>query len=52
MTQPLPDAWAKNKQVPTQVILIKGTGGNTVATINVVGTAIVTPAYPYSYKTT
>jgi len=50
MTQPLPADWAKTKQVPTSTIKVKGAGGDVVATIQVIGTATVTSAYPYTYR--
>jgi len=50
MSQPLPADWATKKQVPTSTLHIKGKGGDIVATINVVGTATVTTAYPYTHS--
>lgn len=52
MSQVLPPEWAKSKQVPTSTVTIYGEGGDIVATIAVVGTASVTPAWPYTYRTT
>lgn len=47
MSTDLPPQWAIDKTVPTSTITILGAGGNTVATLNVTGTATVTVAYPY-----
>lgn len=50
MSQALPPEWAKTKQVPTSTINVLGAGGDVVATITVVGTATVTPTWPYTYR--
>lgn len=53
MTVSLPPTWAKSKQVPTSTIVIKGQGGDVVATIQVTGEARVSSVvWPYTYQAT
>lgn len=50
MSQTLPAEWAKNQQVPTSTITIKGPQGSVVASFNVVG-KVDSMSTNYPYKT-
>lgn len=46
----LPADWAKNQQVPTSTVTIKGPQGSVVATFNIVG-EVDSMSTNYPYKT-
>jgi hypothetical protein len=53
MSTELPAEWAKDQQVPTSTVTVKGVNGAVVATLSIVGSVdAISTTYPYKSSIT